>query len=387
MNLTFPATRKLWLLAALALSCGLSFADQPSRPPLAYDVRDFGAVGDGKADDTKAIQTAIAAALCSTGVHKRVVAYKGNKEYPGMAPITVIIPRGTYLVSQPIHIQMGSYSWNSALVIQGEYARIRASQPMESVMHVNVASHVLISGITLDANKQAKHGFTAFKISGRPNAIQRVNAENALSHGFVLEKCQGGNFRDCSASSNDGDGWQIVDCNAGAYDGCVAMHNKGNGFTIASKNFSAGCFVSSFWSEANGGHGVFISPKVASTVVLRDAWIEGNKLDGVNIGGFGAHLTALNILGNFREGDPGQTGHSPCASIRLTPTAAGCYISGCLIRGGGAKGGNVRCEGDPAKHHVAGNFRGWGASNTNPVTVDVAKPEASRPPAPEPTRE
>ena len=56
-------------------------------------------------------------------------------------------------------------------------------------------------------------------------------------------------------------------------------------------------------------------------------------------------------------------------------------------RGGGAKGGNVRCEGDPAKHHVAGNFRGWGASNTNPVTVDVVKPEASRPPAPEPTRE
>ena len=33
----------------------------------------------------------------------------------------------------------------------------------------------------------------------RPNqsgTIQRVNAENALSHGFVLEKCQGGNFRD-----------------------------------------------------------------------------------------------------------------------------------------------------------------------------------------------
>ncbi|MBI5688261.1 MAG: right-handed parallel beta-helix repeat-containing protein [Verrucomicrobia bacterium] len=387
MNHAFSTTRTLWFLAALTLICGFSFAQQPARPPAAYDVRDFGAVGDGKTDDTKAIHAAIAAALCPTGVHKRVIAFKGNKDYPGMAPITVFIPRGTYLVSQPIHIQMGSYSWNSALVIQGEYARLRASQPMKSVMHVNIAAHVLISGLTLDANKQAQHGFTAFKISGRPNAIQRVNAENALSHGFVLEKCQGGNFRDCSATRNDGDGWQIVDCNAGAYDDCVAMHNKGNGFTIASKDFSAGCCVSSFWSEANGGHGVFISPKVASTVVLRDAWIEGNKLDGVNIGSTGAHLTALNILGNFREGDPGQTGRSACASIRLTSTAAGCYVSGCLVRGGGAKGGNIRCEGDPTKHHVAGNFRGWAARNMDPVTVDVVKPEPTRPAAPPPTRE
>jgi hypothetical protein len=355
--------------------------------PAAFDVREFGAVGDGKTDDTQAIQAAIAAALSPTGVHKRAVAYKGNQDYPGMAPITVVIPRGTYLVSQTINVQIGAYSWNSALIIQGEYARLRAARPMESVMHVNAAMHVLISGLTLDANKQAQHGFTAFKISGRPNAIQRVNAENALSHGFVLEKCQGGNFRDCSATGNDGDGWQIVDCNSGVYDSCLATHNKGNGFTIASKDFSAGCFISSFVSEANDGHGVYIAPKVASTVVLRDAWIEANKLDGVNIGGFGAHLSALNILGNFREGDPGQKGHSVCASIRLTPTAAGCYISGCLIRGGGSKGGNIRCEGDPSKHYVAGNFRGWGASNTDLVTVDVVKPESSRPAAPAPTRE
>ena len=385
MTGTILPPRTFHFLAGLLLT--LAVAAAAAALPSSYDVRDFGAVGDGKMDDTKAIQSAIAAALSSTGAHKRVVAYKGNKDYPGMAPITVAIPRGTYLVSKTINIAMGSYSWNSALIIQGEYARLRATQPMQSVMHVNIAAHVLISGLTLDANKQAQHGFTAFKISGRPNAIQRVTAENALSHGFVLEKCQGGNFRDCSASNNDGDGWQIIDCNAAAFDGCVAMHNKGNGFTIAAKEFSAGCFLTTFWSEANGGHGVCVSSKVASTVVLRDAWVEGNTIDGVNFGGIGGHISALNIIGSFREGDPGQTGHSACASIRLTPTAAGCHVSGCLVRGGGAKGGNIRCEGDPAKHHIAGNFRGWGARNMNPVTLDVVKPESDQPLAPPPTRE
>jgi len=272
-------------------------------------VRDFGAKGDGVADDADAVQNAIAEGLKLVGGRKPDVAYD-MKKYAGYGPVVVYLPRGTYLVNKPLKVPCGSYSWNRALRITGESARIKAGKPMDAVLHVNIASHITVEGLTLDGAGLAQNGFTALKISGRNGLVDRVSVNGAVSHGFALEKCQGGVFRACSSGGNGGDGWRIVDCNAAVFDGCAATHNKGNGFTVAAKDFSGGCVVSGPWSEANLGDGVSVESAVSAQVVLRDGWLEANGRDGIRIASVSAHVTGMNIAGDFRddsrEGTPRQ---------------------------------------------------------------------------------
>ena len=84
----------------------------PAPPPPAarladrYDVRtDFGAAGDGIHDDTKPIQAGIDAAI--------------------RAGTVVFIPRGTYRVTAPLLINLGTYGIESALRIESDWATIR----------------------------------------------------------------------------------------------------------------------------------------------------------------------------------------------------------------------------------------------------------------------
>ena len=343
------------------------------------DVRTFGAKGDGVSDDTGALQKAIEEALKTVGGLKPDVKYewKGDS-YPGYPPVTVYLPRGTYLVKKTIRVGVGSYSWNKAIRIIGEFSRIRAGGKMDVVIHVDTVAHITLQGFSIDGARLAGHGLTAFKISGRDALVERINVAGALSHGIVLEKCQGSVFRNCSADGNGGDGWHIIDCNAALFDGVRAMGNQGNGYTITSKDFSAGCILSNLWSEGNKGHGVEITETVSSQVVIRDGWLEGNGKDGVRVGSAGAYLTGLNIVGGYRddsrEGMPRQ--RQEYAPIRLTKTAAGCYVVGNQIRGGGLRGGRIYVEGNPEQHYFTGNFRLFRARTVVPAEIDTGETES-----------
>jgi hypothetical protein len=365
-------------IAALMFSAAAIFSASVSgQEPTDKDVinvRNFGAKGDGITDDTSALQNAIDEALKLTGGLKPDVRHERTK-YPGYPPIVVYIPRGTYLVKKTVKVPFGTYSWNRALRITGESAKIKAGSEMETVLHVNTASHITIQGLTMDAAGLAQNGLTAFKISGRNGLIERVNVTGALSHGIVLDKCQGSVFRGCSSSNNGGDGWHIKNCNAAIFEGCAGNNNKGNGFTVTAPDFSGGCIISGLWSEGNKGHGIEIMENVSSQVVLRDGWLEANGKDGVRVAGVSAYLTGLNIAGNFRddsrEGTPRQPSEN--ASIRLTRTAVGCYVSGNQIRGGGLRGGQIRVEGNPELHYVTGNFRIYASRTVVPVGIYTVK--------------
>lgn len=69
-------------------------------PPFAFDVRDFGAVGDGKTDDSSAVQAAVSAAVAAGGG-------------------TVYVPTGAYLMTQTVYInaslplQLRGEGWSS----------------------------------------------------------------------------------------------------------------------------------------------------------------------------------------------------------------------------------------------------------------------------------
>jgi len=221
---------------------------------------------------------------------------------------------------------------------------------MDTVLHVEGPTTLLsIHRLILDGNGKARHGFTAFKISGRQALVEQVHVTNATSNGFDLDACQGSVFRSCSASQNAGDGWRCTDCNAAVLDADMAMDNKGNGFTFAAKNMSGGATLSAFWSERNGGHGVEVTERVLSPMYLRDGWIEGNGGDGVKVAAVDAVLSGLGVTGLGKGGN---------RAIRLTATATATHVSGCYVQRGGGDDSyaQIRVEGPPGSGFLEGNF-------------------------------
>ncbi|MCW2951447.1 MAG: carbohydrate binding family 6 [Conexibacter sp.] len=86
-----PLTLVLLAAAAAALTAGPVAADAASAR--AFDVRAFGAAGDGRHDDAAAIDRAIAAAASSPGARDRA----------GRA--TVVLPAGAYRADRSIHLR------------------------------------------------------------------------------------------------------------------------------------------------------------------------------------------------------------------------------------------------------------------------------------------
>ncbi len=88
-----------WLSVALPASAEVSQDFRLPDDAGVVDVkRDFGAKGDGKADDTEAIRKAIAFAFDKTGRYA--------------SPAFVYFPKGTYLVSGPLESKVEAHGWS-----------------------------------------------------------------------------------------------------------------------------------------------------------------------------------------------------------------------------------------------------------------------------------
>lgn len=315
------------VFACLSLGGPVSAAGEEGGGPAPLDVRAFGAVGDGEHDDTAALQAAIDAA-----VEQRSAVY---------------LPRGVYAVSEPIRVNLATYRWGRALRITGDWARLQAVEPMETVLEVDTASHLTIERLLLDANDLAEHGFVGFKISTRRALIERVRVTGARSHGFVLEKCQGAVFRGCDADRNGGDGWHIIDANAAVFQDCVGFGNAGNGMTITRADFSGGCIVNNVWVERNAGHGIHVTG-TQSPVTIRSGWVEGNGRDGVRLAARAGVVRELHITGR---------GDGNSWAVHLADGADGCIVENNTLTAGSGDAGyaRVRIEETIENHHVQRN--------------------------------
>ena len=322
---------------ALLRADGATGAGPPPPPPARdhYDVKlDFGARGDGVADDTAPLQQGIDAASA--------------------AGTMVFIPRGTYRTTAPLQIN-GGYGITSALRLESDWATIRAtsassraSQPlpappaMESVVNVTMGSHLTISRLYLDANNgTAQYGMRGFKISGPQASISQMSVSGARSHGFLLEACQVSHWQHLLSQNNGGDGFYLRGANGASFSRLTSSDNAGNGIRIdgmiwnntatgSHEVYSGGCWLSDFSAEVNELDGVRVGtdPSLAPELTgssIRDGWLEGNKGDGINISAANTLVSGLRIVGGSGRGD---------RAVRVKATALGAVVHG--VRAGGS---------------------------------------------------
>jgi len=157
----------------------------PSANTAMYDVRDFGAVGDGIHDDTNAILAAVAAAK------------KGG---------TVVIPSSSkhYLIGKTIrlnHDHVHLYGPGATLKLKAGAGRIHMIEVSGNGPAQSIVEHVNVEGLTLDGNY---HQQPQQRSGGHPRCVWVANARHVVLKKLVVRDAYSGiSFapitRDCAA--------------------------------------------------------------------------------------------------------------------------------------------------------------------------------------------
>jgi len=217
------------------------------------DVRTFGARGDGVADDTVAVHAGIAAAV------------KSGR--------TLLLPRGTYLVTKPIRVT------THGLKIVGAGAQhtvLKAAAEMDRLLYLR-GTGMVISRLTLDANKKATYGLHAFHLNEQDSRLEFLRVRGARSHGIFLDHSQVFEISNCIAQGNGGDGFYITDCNGTRISVCRSMANGGRGFCVTRTDLSGGCWLLECDAEFNAREGLVVSDMAGTPVVVERMWVETNN--------------------------------------------------------------------------------------------------------------
>ena len=136
---------RMLMAAALVASGGFG------RGATCFNVRDFGACGDGATDDTAAIQRAADAAYAARASDARCPTRDGHGGID--APFcAVVFPAGTYCVSNAV-----DFTWNVALLGEGGATVVNAN-PAANTFHCRLAHRLIVQGLTFVGGAvQVKH--------------------------------------------------------------------------------------------------------------------------------------------------------------------------------------------------------------------------------------
>ena len=228
------------------------------------NIREFGAKGDGVADDTAAIQKAIDEAAKVKG--------------------TVFVPDGLYLSStlkmHPLTGITGNPTW-SFRSFGGPVIRLN-DEKASCLLDITDASGVTINGLCLDGAHIGKeiHGI----MSDKKNFGKQED-----SH--CIERCKIEGFT--------GDGIHLNRAWCFRIRSCMVSHNKGNGVWM--RGWDA--YIIDNWFSGNGKAG-FGAYEENASVTMTSNRIEWNKEGGIVICGPSWHY---NICSNYidRSGGPG----------------------------------------------------------------------------------
>ncbi len=270
------------------------------------NIKDFGAKGDGKSDDTEALKKAMEAARTGNG--------------------TVYFPTGTYMihpVKVPSHIALrGDSNWayenkgKKDPEFRGRTTLKALSGDARALLDCHDTRGTRIIGLTLDGSKVGKelHGIYARHTGCELHlVIEDCRINYFTGSGIKLEKAWVFAIRRCLLMFNGGHG---IDC-TGGYDGWVMdtmlTANKCAGF------FARGVPPEDMSEEEKEAISFFGSASVALTANR----IEWNRAGGILVNNANSmQITACSIDHNFGPG------------IKMVDSIANT-INGCKLRTNG----------------------------------------------------
>jgi len=252
------------------------------------NARDFGAVGDGRTDDTCALQTALtmaAAKRCS-----------------------VLLPPGTYLTGtlkiHPYSGLVGDATWGYRTG-GGSCLRL-ADSGTRCFLDITGAIGATVHGLSLHGGDLG---------SGIHGIMMGENPTKKEEDSPRIERCHISHF--------SGNGIHLDPVWCFSVRSCEVIFNKGHGLWI---NGWDG-FILDNWFSGNGGAG-YAATEANASVTMTGNRIEWNRGGGILLAG-GTHY---NITGNYidRSGGPGITvkGRNGAPSLCLTITGNVIYRSG-----------------------------------------------------------
>ena len=288
-------------------------AENPKIPTsVSMNIKDFGAKGDGKSDDTPALLAAMKKAKTGNG--------------------TIYFPTGTYCIHPvrvPSHITLkGDSNWayankgNKDPEFQGRTTLKALSGDARALLDCYDARGTRIIGLTLDGDKQGKsmHGIYARHTGCELHiVVEDCRINHFTGSGIRLEKAWVFAIRRCLVMRNDEHG---IDC-TGGYDGWVID-------TMLTANRGAGFFARGEAAEdMDENEKKAIRFFGAASVTLTANRIEWNSAGGIILKNANSmQINGCSIDHNFGPG------------IMMNDSTANT-ITGCMVRTNG-----VDCEGE-----------------------------------------
>ena len=261
--------------------------------------KDFGAVGDGVADDTLALQNAL-------NSNQLIFLPKGNYRITSDLIIDPVVNRNagfvgvTSISNYPDTSQASGPTWNGTQEVVITYdgalsstaCIIRASAEPVGTLVAQTFNNIIfgfrLESVTLNGNDKAGFGLYAIRLS-EPE-VQNVIVTGTNKHAFYIDQAYSGRYEKINAFKNNGCG---ISVGRGTFDYGWTSGNKVNAVYFsdlyaaangADKTFNQstnpewgygiglwlhrGNVVTAYTSESNDGVGIYLSPTSFPNVIL-----------------------------------------------------------------------------------------------------------------------